>query len=164
MLLVIPLSVIATGIAVVFLARAYFAVADIETSWDVRMMIRVHIVLHIVPFAYLMARQLTAPSLMADMLWLAPLSGFFYTGRHTWRCLFKLYQAKLYYIFYRGNTGLLVMMPVLITLGVLFRNAELFSRVLGIYSTIHFLLIGLSVLKIENDISAARSLGRIPPA
>lgn len=158
---VIPLAALTAGLAVVFLARAYLTVAEVETSLDVSKMIRAHIALHFVPFAYLTAVQLTVPSLIVNMFWLAPLGGFFYTGRHTWKNLNKLHPSKLYYIFYRGNTGMLMIMPVLVIIGALFHNAEWFNNALSVYFTIHFLLIGVTVLKIEYDIFAVRS--SLPP-
>ena len=149
--------VFAAGIAVIFLARAYASAAELRNEKGKRLqtMIRAHIVLHGVPVAYLATAQAGGPSTMVDLWWLIPLAGFFYTGRRAWSGLFEAYRSTLYFMFLRGNTGVLVMMPVLLIAGTLFQIPGLLQRVLGIYFVIHFMLIGISVLKIERDIASS---------
>lgn len=147
------LLMVPSAIAIAFLILAYTTTARILSTRHPRLqwVIRAHVVLHAVPFAYLASSLLAVPAAWVEALWLVPLAIFFFTGRRAWAWLFDLFRSKLYFIFYRGNTGVLVMMPVLLVAGILF-DAALFSRVLTIYFVIHFMLLGISVLKIANDI------------
>jgi hypothetical protein len=156
-----PLLAITTGATIVLLARAYILASEIEEArcGNLRFIMRMHIILHAVPFAYLMTKLFSRPAPFSELVWLAAFLCFFYTGKRSWTTLFNIYKSKMYYVFYRGNTGLLFMLPLLSALSLFFEDVaetSLVGRILMIYSVIHFLLIGVSVLKIANDVASTR--------
>lgn len=177
--LAIPLFLIATGAVMVLLVRGFNLMSEIQASnsKDIKAMLRVHIILHIFPVAYLALKLFVNPQSIFEIIWLAPFIVFFYTGRRSWIALHESYHSKMYYIFIRGNTGMLFMLSILSVLSVLavlienpvqwnvatralsFNSIihflipdEFASRILTIYFTIHFILIGIAVIKIEQDV------------
>ena len=119
--------------------------------------IQAHLVLHLVPLSYLILLILKPPSLQANILYLLPVLLFFYSGRKTWQVLFEQFGSKVYRVFFAGNTGMMVGHVVLISLGAFYDTwfgTELFCRALVGYFTIHLLILGAAVVKIENDLAS----------
>lgn len=115
-----------------------------------------HVLLHLVPLSYLVLQFFGTSSLQVNGLYLLPVLLFFFSGRQTWRVLFEQFESKIYRVFYLGNTGMMAGHVVLIGLGVLYDarfGAEFFCRALVAYSSIHLLILGFAVLKIESDLS-----------
>ncbi|MCB1175861.1 MAG: hypothetical protein KDK39_19960 [Leptospiraceae bacterium] len=117
---------------------------------------RAHILLHLVPFSYVVMQFFIEMSPLTNGLFLGPLMLFFLTGRNTWRIMSEQFDWKMYRLFYRGNTGLLTVLPILAILGALMHEGsvggEAFKRVVLVYSYGHALLIGIAVIRIEQDI------------
>ena len=126
-------------------------------SSSARYWIQAHLVLHLVPLSYLILLILKPPSLQANILYLLPVLLFFYSGRKTWQVLFEQFGSKVYRVFFAGNTGMMVGYVVLISLGAFYDTwfgTELFCRALVGYFTIHLLILGAAVVKIENDLAS----------
>ena len=150
---------VATVAITILLVRVYALVSRFEsagqgTTHQYRM--RGHILLHLIPSIYLILQFFTPPSLLVNSLFLAPVILFFLTGRLTWRTLYEQFGSKMYLLFYKGNTGMIVGLTVLLGVGVLYDEtfgSVFFCRALLGYFTIHLLLIGVAVMKIEKDFS-----------
>lgn len=155
----------ATVAITTLLVRVYAVVSRFEgakqgATRQYRM--RTHILLHLIPSSYLVMQFFIPPSLFVNALYLAPVILFFLTGRLTWRTLHKQFGSKMYLIFYKGNTGMIVGLTVLLGAGVLYNEtfgSVFFRRALLTYFTIHLLLIGAAVMKIEKDFSAGDAVG-----
>lgn len=146
----------AAGTITLLLARIYAIVSILECKEDSeeiqQYIMRAHILLQLVPSSYLIIQYFTTPSLLVNVLYYVPIMLFFLTGRLTWRTLYQQYGSKMYLFFYKGNTGMLLGLTVMLVMGI-FDEAfrEFFPRALLVYFVIHFLLIGLTVTKIEKD-------------
>ena len=128
--------------------------------WSKRQLIdiRAHVVFHLVPFSYLALQLEISPSLSINLLYSLPVAAFFYTGRRTWQTFFTVFGSKIYKLFYRGNTGLVVSLGVLLGLGFLSNEAVIiaaFQHVFMLYFAVHLLIVGAVVVKIESDIAGA---------
>ncbi|MCG5502072.1 hypothetical protein, partial [Ectothiorhodospira lacustris] len=88
-----------------------------------------------------------------DFIWVLMLGAFFFAGRHAWAALVNAYGSGVYEAFRRGNTSILFMMPALYCLGILLDSPDLMHRILGLYFAVHFMLVGVSILKIEADMA-----------
>jgi hypothetical protein len=151
---------IATATTATLLLSVYTAVRGIDSvrSFPFGYPMRAHILLHSVPFSYLIAQFFQKPTLFLNFLYLFPIMLFFWTGRQTWEILRKRFGSPMYTLFFRGNTGMLISLPVLLALGEAYQQnfgGEIYRRLLLIYSAVHFFLIGIAVPKIERDVSAA---------
>jgi len=167
---------------VLLLMRGFILVSNIQETetFKVISMLRAHIVLHLFPIVYLWFQMFSNTQGVYGLIWIVPFIIFFYTGRRSWLALFKCYQSKMYYIFIRGNTGMIFTLSILSILSCLALLFEMpvtwefvsqalsfkchinfllpinfFNRLLSIYFLIHFLLIGLAILKIDWDVSNA---------
>ena len=154
---------VAAGAITILLARVYAVVSRFEvTGQGAANQYRMHghILLHLIPSSYLFLHFFTPPSLFVNSLYIVPIILFFLTGRLTWRILYEQFGSKMYLFFYKGNTGMLVALTVLLGVGVLYDEtfgSVIFRRALLGYFTIHILLIGVAVMKIEKDYSAKNS-------
>ncbi len=120
---------------------------------------RAYILLHLFPASYLGAQFFVKITPFWNYLYLAPVMLFFWTGRLSWRDLYERFGSMMYQIFYRGNTGMLISAPLLLGLSVVYPDtfgSEIFRQLLIVYFTVHFLLTGVAVVKIDKDISARR--------
>lgn len=146
-------------LAVTVLLSGVFLLVSRNQRWNraVRYWMQAHVLLHLVPVSYLVLQFFTRPSLQINLFYLAPVLLFFYSGRQTWRVLFEQFGSRMYRVFLLGNTGMMAGHVVLISLGVVFDakfGAEFFCRVLLAYFTIHLLILGVAVVKIERDLRA----------
>lgn len=119
-----------------------------------------HIILHFVPVSYVVLQFFFGATLLLNTLYLLPFVLFFYTGRRTWDELFRLFGRKMYRVFYFGNTALMRVSPVLLAFGFLVDEAlgaEGFRRVMLVYSGIHFLMAGWTMICIKEDILSRRA-------
>ena len=154
-----PLYLLA-GVAVVAICTLLvrvFRLASRHEGWSSasRNWMRGHVLLHLVPMSYLALHFFSQPSLQVNGLYLLPALLFFFCGRQTWRVLFEQFGSKIYRVFYLGNTGMMTGHVLLMGLGVLYDaqfGTEFFCRALVVYASIHFLILGFAVLKIERDI------------
>lgn len=139
------------------LLRALFLTRNFakRVSFGELFYLRSHIILHIIPivFSYFRIKNVNLDSQSISIAIPAFLL-FFYTGRKTWQTLNKLSPAMLYSIFCRGNS--MIMLPVVISSlsFYIFNNFKFIRFLEGLflfYSTIHFVLIGVALLKINKD-------------
>lgn len=175
----VPLFLFTTCGILILLAKAYTLSFEIQSTryeqdvWP----LRAYIILHLLPIAYLAYQLLHSSYTLHQIIWLAPFIIFFFMGRRSWSALFRRYQSKLYYLFIKGNTGMLVMSTTLCFLSLLagwldeplhwqFASPALsfqimihfvaptrfIERLLGFYFAIHFLLIGVAIMQINQDI------------
>lgn len=155
----------AAGTITMLLVRVYAVVSKFEGTEHVAIhqyIMRWHILLHLIPSSYLILQFFTKPSLFVNSVYLVPIMLFFLTGLLTWRALYEQFGSKMYQFFYKGNTGMLVGLTVLLGVGLLYDEtfgSEFFCRALLAYFAIHLLLIGVAVMKIEKDVSAGDSEG-----
>ena len=150
---------LATVAITILLVRVYAVMSMFECAEHAvhHYRMRGHILLHLIPSSYLILAFFTQPTLFINLLYLPLVMLFFWTGRQTWRALYEQFGSKMYLFFYKGNTGMLVALTVLLGLGVIYDEtfgSEVFRRTLLGYFTIHLLLIGVAVMKIEKDVSA----------
>jgi hypothetical protein len=129
--------------------------------WSKRQLIgiRAHVYLHLVPFSYLVLQMEISPSLVIHLLYYVPVVAFFYTGRRTWRAFFETFGSKVYKLFYLGNTGMIFTLSLLLGLGFILKEAALvisFQKLFVLYFSVHLLIVGAAVIKIENDITGYR--------
>ncbi|MEZ0152822.1 MAG: hypothetical protein AB9Q18_11145 [Candidatus Reddybacter sp.] len=148
------------GVAVVaictLLVRVFHLAAQ-HNGWGSapRYWMQGHVLLHLVPLSYLVLQFFSQPSVQVNGLYLLPVLLFFFSGRQTWRVLFEQFGAKMYRVFYLGNTGMMTGHVLLMGLGVLYDarfGTEFFCRTLVAYTSIHLLILGFAVLTIERDI------------
>ena len=144
-------------VAICTLLLRVFRLASRHEVWSPvsRNWIRGHVMLHLVPMSYLVLQFFSQPSLQFNEFYLLPVLLFFFSGRQTWRVLFEQFGSKIYRVFYLGNTGMMVGHMVLMSLGVFYDaqfGTSVFCRTLASYTSIHFLILGFSVLKIERDL------------
>lgn len=114
-----------------------------------------HILLHIAPAAYIFAFLFLRISPVANIFFLGLMILFFWTGRRTWQTLHQAFESKSYYLFFRGNTSILIVSPIILGLDTFYPSisgGQAFSRLLIIYFTIHFSLVGIVVQTIKKDI------------
>ncbi|PWG62703.1 hypothetical protein [Sediminicurvatus halobius] len=155
------LSVTLSALSVVaLLAHAYLRTTEMtpHRDGDAGSAVRAHILAHAIAFGYL-GHTLLAETwpVLADLLWLAPLVYFFHTGRRAWARLHANYGTTLYYAFHRGNSAMRVMVPLLTLAAAILPQAQGFpGRLTTFYFTVHFLLVGVAVLRIDRDISRAK--------
>lgn len=155
---------VAAGSIMILLVRVYTVVSKYEgaghgAAHQYRM--RGHILLNVIPSSYVILQFVAQPTITVDLLYLPPVMLFFWTGRQTWSALYEQFGSKLYQFFCKGNTGMLVGLPVLLGLGMLYDETiggGFFRRVLLSYFAIHLLLIGVAVVKIEKDFDAAKQV------
>jgi len=122
--------------------------------------IRIHVFFHLLPFSYLLLLLETSPSLSVNLRSYVPLVAFFYTGRRTWRAFFEMFGSKVYKLFYLGNTGMITTLGVLLGLGLLSKEAffiEFYQRLFMLYFSVHLLIVGAVMIKIENDFTEAKA-------
>ncbi len=123
--------------------------------------IRAHVCLHLVPFSYLALVLKNSPSLAINCLYFLPVAAFFYSGRRTWRAIFGAFRSKIYKLFFLGNTGMLVVLSLLLGLGLLSQQGGVvvaFQQLFMLYFSVHLLIVGAVVTKIETDISTYRTI------
>ncbi len=117
---------------------------------------RVHILCHVIPLAFVTSRlHPSGQHWLADTIWVIALLPFFWSGRQTWHALLKALGSKLYWIFKRGNTAMLIMPVLLLAVGHTLDSTALIHfvpRLLLLYCAIHFIIIGLAVGKIASDV------------
>ncbi|MBV1928006.1 MAG: hypothetical protein KUG81_00625, partial [Gammaproteobacteria bacterium] len=129
-----------------------------EQVWRKRQLIgiRSHVYLHLVPFCYFALAINNSLSLSMNLLFYLPVVAFFYSGRRTWRAFFDRFRSKIYKLFYLGNTGMLFTLSLLLGLGVVSQLAGIvaaFQQLFMLYFSVHLLVVGVVVIKIEADIS-----------
>ncbi len=140
---------------VFLLASRYEDWCPVSRNW-----MRGHVLLHLVLMSYLVLQFFIQPSLKVNGFYLLPVLLFFFSGRQTWRVLFEQFGSKIYRVFYLGNTGMMLSHMVLMSLGVLYDaqfGTAVFCCTLVSYTSIHFLVLGFSVLKIERDLISEAS-------
>ena len=153
------LAVLSMGL----LMMQVFRLTAKQVSWEpsVRYWVQVHVLLHLVPLSYLVLQFFSQPTLQTNGLYLLPVLLFFFSGRKTWQVFFEQFGSKMYRIFFAGNTGMMVGHVVLISLGFFYDSrfgTAFFCRALTGYFTIHLLILGAAVVKIEADLAAADSV------
>lgn len=152
-----------SGLIMILLIWVYLLVSRferVEYASNYQYCMRVHIIIHLVPLGYLVLQFFIRLSFSVNLLFLAAIMLFFLTGRRTWNVLYERFGSRMYQFFYKGNTGMLVGILVLLGVGVLYGKAlaiEFLHRTLFGYFAIHFLLFGVAVMKIEKDVSIENS-------
>lgn len=118
--------------------------------------VRLHLLLHLVPLVFLLIYLSGANSPWVKPLLVLLLALFFASGRKTWRLLSGLFPSTvLYRIFYRGNSAFLIWFPLLYLASLIVPDFVTFStikRVALFYFSIHFMMVGLTSVKIESDL------------
>lgn len=152
--------VLASAASVILLSRCYILFSKIGPlqSSLAKLAMRAHVLLHIVPFSYFISEIFFQSMSPMDSFYLAPVLLFFLTGRETWKILSSRFTTLMYKLFYKGNTGMLISLPVLFVFEVLFSetaSGETFQRVMSFYFTTHFLIIGAALVQIEKDFNGA---------
>ncbi len=154
------------GIAAVcitsLLAWSYVFIANAESKIPsrCRYCLRLHIALHLVPAGFLAMKLIYRAPERWDAWYLLLVIAFFWTGRETWRTMYQYTRSIQYLLFFRGNTGLLIMAPIMLTLGHLFPHTffvHAFERLLLVYFAIHLILTGPAIIKLEKDIEVRTS-------
>jgi len=115
---------------------------------------KVHMTAHLCPGVYVAVLYFEGPPLEWTLHFVAPMLAFFLTGREFWRWLHEVFGARMYWLFFKGNTGLLVSNLLLLAVGFLGREPiglALYHRVLTAYFIVHFLLTGIAISKISSD-------------
>jgi len=123
--------------------------------------IRSHVYLHFVPFCYLALALNNSPSLSMNLQFYLPVAAFFYSGRRTWQAFFGRFRSKIYKLFYLGNTGMFLTLSLLLVLGLVSQQASIiaaFEQLFMLYFSVHLLIVGAVVIKIEGDINTYRSV------
>ena len=126
------------------------AIADRNRQW-----MRTHLLAHAVPAAFV-ADRLFAGSTLPVAAWVLALSIFFYSGRRTWSALQVFRPGKMYFVFKRGNTAMLLMTLALTAQSFVIASGApmlLVERVLALYIGIHAVLVGVAVDRIETDLA-----------
>lgn len=126
--------------------------------------IRLHVATHIVPAAFALATFFGNPIERVSPLWIIAFALFFYSGRRTWQALQTGFPSPIYFIFKRGNTAVLVMSVMLSVIATALQSNLLFAFVAGVlklYVSIHFVLMGIAISKIDHDFEP-RALKTIP--
>ncbi len=121
---------------------------------------RAHIIAHIVPFGYLLFLYFHIGGRWLDLAFLLPFATFFYTGRRMWKSLYGRFGNRMYRLYVLGNGGMLsaVFVTTILDLSVRIEmDYGFFDRLLLFYLAIHFLLVGLSVLRVASDIQRAQA-------
>jgi hypothetical protein len=117
---------------------------------------RAHVVLHMVPFLGLALVQFVSPTGWIELALLAGLLLFFASGRIAWRTLKKLIPTtKMYALFYRGNSTLLALVPILYLTSLLAPSLVGFGTIKSVllsYFAIHFSIVGIACLRIDADL------------
>lgn len=116
---------------------------------------RAHIWAHIVPAVYIFSFCTGFKSISINLFFLPLFAFFFYSGRRLWMALLQLFGSKLYRFFAFGNTGLLSGIVVASLSDLLLSDrtsAFYFNQLLNFYFSVHFLLIGISILSLEQDV------------
>jgi hypothetical protein len=119
---------------------------------------RLNLFLHVFPAAYLVIFIDSGSDPTTNTLFLIPLMAFFYTGRRCWEQLHRCLGRKLYYYFMRGNTSLLVWLPIsaAIQLAGWHQVGDvLFARFAVGYFVGHLLVIGPVTSMISSDLRRA---------
>ena len=129
---------------------------------------RIHLLLHSAPIAWAISQWVEGPSPATDLLWVTLFTLFFLSGRATWKRLATLYPATfIYSIFYRGNSAFLTSLPLLYIAGLVVPEIVdplWMHRVATFYFSIHFMILGVSCLKIAADLTSADACaGDTPP-
>ncbi|MEZ0123289.1 MAG: hypothetical protein AB9Q22_07740 [Candidatus Reddybacter sp.] len=148
-------AVLATSL---LLARVFRLTAQ-QAGWgsSVRYWMQAHVLLHLVPLSYLVLQFFNGPTLQMNGLYLLPVLLFFFSGRKTWQVFFEQFGSKMYRVFFMGNSGMMVGHVVLISLGVFYDikfGAAFFCSALVTYFSIHLLILGAAVVKIERDLTS----------
>jgi len=143
-----------------------FRLASQQASWkpSVRYWVQAHVLLHLVPLSYLVLQFFSQPTLQTNGLYLLPVLLFFFSGRQAWRVFFTQFGSKMYRVFFAGNTGMMAGHVVLISLGVFYDSrfgTDFFCRALTGYFTIHLLILGAAVVKIETDLTSVEPPGTV---
>lgn len=117
---------------------------------------RIHLLLHSVPMAWAVSQLAGVHTSATDLLWALLFTLFFLTGRATWKRLAALFPATLIYrLFHRGNSAFLTSLPILYLAGLALPetvNPLWMHRVATFYFSIHFMILGVSCLKIAADL------------
>ncbi len=118
---------------------------------------RWHFFLHLVPAGYLGLSFYTEPAFTVDALFLVPFMFFFWSGRKTWDGFYQKFGSRMYRVFYLGNTALLAWCPILLALAIISedRFGAWYNEALVGYFIIHFLLCGVTMIKVERDFSSS---------
>lgn len=117
-----------------------------------------HVVAHVIPFGYLLVWYFDIGSQWPDLIFLLPFAAFFYTGKRMWKALYNRFENIMYKLYVLGNTGMLSAIFVTTILDLSMRteiDSSLFQKLLLFYLSIHFLLVGASVLQVSRHIERA---------
>ena len=141
----------------VLLVRGFFLTQKIvnsETGRN-RFFVGAHSVAHIIPLSYLIAQYLGHTTLALNLAYLIPFLFFYYSGRCLWKMLYTRFGTMMYQFFVFGNTGMMAGLTMLSILGMVFPArfgpAPFSWAVLG-YFAVHFLLTGIAIMQIEQDL------------
>jgi len=117
---------------------------------------RVHLLAHFVPFAFFVAPASEIRPSWFNPVMTALLFLFFLSGRKTWMVLESLFPStRLYHIFYRANSAFMVSIPLLYLACLVIPEVVTFvliEKIALFYFSIHFLILGVSSLKLESDL------------
>lgn len=114
-----------------------------------------HVIAHVIPFGYLLAWYFKLGNQWLDLAFLLPFAIFFYTGKRMWRVLYDKFDNIIYRLYVFGNSGMLSAIFVTTILDLTVRREmdfSLFQKLLLFYLSIHFLLVGASVLQVSRDV------------
>ncbi|MBW2733010.1 MAG: hypothetical protein JRH20_11515 [Deltaproteobacteria bacterium] len=153
-----PFFALAAASIAALLWRVYtlaWRVEGDERSLLPRYKMRAHVLLHGVPASYLLVQLLVEPSLLVNLIYLVPVLLFFFTGRLTWGAFRQRYTSKMYVLFFKGNSGMMIGLVVFSLIGLFFDEAfgrGAFQGALVGYFSVHLLLVGVAMIKLERDI------------
>ena len=126
-----------------------------QISADGTRIMRLHVATHIVPAAFALATLFGDPIERASPLWIVAFALFFYSGRRTWQALQTGFPSPIYFVFKRGNSAMLGMSVMLTVIATALQSNILFAFVAGVlklYVSIHFVLMGIAISKIDHDL------------
>lgn len=151
-------AIVAAGIVIAILLQRGYLLASGAEALDIpafRHFVKPHILLHIVPASYLLMRIYADTGLLHDYIYVLPLLLFFWTGRRSWQAMLRLTGRKVYLIFMRGNTGMMVMPVVILILGGIFPASFLsgmYGKLIAAYTIIHMAITGAVIVLMEKDL------------
>lgn len=114
-----------------------------------------YIVLHPIPFAFGVAWNAHHNGMLLGWVALPWLFLFFSLGRITWRAMYSIFNSKIYSFFYRGNTCFLVSLCAGTATSLVYNPSlgyAILRRMVLTYFCIHFVALGLVVLKLQRDL------------
>lgn len=116
---------------------------------------KANIWLHIAPISYVVHLATTGGDPPNSYIYLVPMMLFFYSGRSCWSVLHRVLNRKLYGFFVKGNTSLLIWLPIACAARYfdLYDNADfLYQRLVIGYFVGHLLFMGPITTLLERDI------------